>query len=64
MDLFAMVHLPIKVGKAMRIPDAKKAVDDEWQAHERKKTWNVSKVRPKAEVIADAEKKEHECAPW
>ena len=41
----------------MRIPAAKKAVDDEWNAHEQKNTWNVNKVRPKAEVIAEAEKK-------
>ena len=57
MDQFALVHTPIQIGKAMRIPKAKKAVDDEWEAHEQKKTWNVSKVRPKAEVIAEAEKK-------
>merc|ERR1711954_477641 len=56
-DQFALVHTPIQIGKAMRIPDAKKAVDDEWNAHEQKKTWNVNKVRPKAEVIAEAEKK-------
>ena len=52
-----MVHTPIQIGKAMRIPSARKAVDDEWQAHEQKKTWNINKVRPKAEVIAEAEKK-------
>ena len=56
-DQFALVHTPIQIGKAMRIPDAKKAVDDEWSAREQKKTWNMDKVRPKAEVIAEAEKK-------
>ena len=35
---FALVHTPIQIGKAMRIPDAKKAVDDEWSGHERKYT--------------------------
>ena len=57
MNQFALVHTPIQIGKAMRIPEAKKAVDDEWNAHEVKKTWNINKVRPKAEVIAEAEKK-------
>ena len=56
-EQFALVHTPIQIGKAMRIPDARKAVDDEWQAHEQKRTWNINKVRPKAEVIAEAEKK-------
>ena len=41
----------------MKIPDAKKAVDAEWMAHHHKKTRNVDRVRPKAEVIAEAQKK-------
>ena len=36
-DLFALVHTPIPIGKAMRIPEAKKAVDDEWHSQELKK---------------------------
>ena len=40
----------------MKIPDAKKAVDAEWLAHHQKKPWNVNRVRPKAEVIAEAQK--------
>ena len=55
-EQMAMVHLPIPINKAMKIPDAKKAVDAEWLAHHQKKTWNVNKVRPKAEVIAEAQK--------
>ena len=52
----ALVHLPIPIEKAMRIPEAKKAVDAEWTAHDQKKTWNVERVRPRAEVIAEAQK--------
>ena len=56
-DLLALVHLPIPIGKAMKIPEAKKAVDGEWSSHVQKKTWNVDRVRPKAEVITEAQKK-------
>ena len=55
-DLFALVHTPIPIGKAMRIPEAKKAIDEEWHSQENKTTWNTKKVRPKAEVIAEAER--------
>ena len=53
-DQMVMVHLPIPIGKAMKIPDAKKAIDAEWAAHAQKKTWNLERVRPRAEVIAEA----------
>ena len=49
-----MVHMPIPIHKANKIPAAKAAVDAEWRAHMDKKTWDVSKVRPKTEVIAEA----------
>ena len=52
-----MVHMPIPINKANKIPDAKTAVDAEWQAHMDKKTWDVTKVRPKAEVIAETSAK-------
>ena len=54
LEQYAMVHMPIPIQKANKIPAAKAAVDAEWQAHMDKKTWDVSKVRPKAEVIAEA----------
>ena len=56
LEQYAMVHMPIPT-KANKIPDAKAAVDAEWQAHMDKKTWDVTKVRPKAEVIAEANEK-------
>ena len=53
-----MVHLPIPIAKALKIPEAKKAVDAEWAAHVQKKTSNVDRVRSKAEVIEEARKKQ------
>ena len=53
----ALVHLPISIDKAMKITEAKKAVDAEWAAHAQKKTWNAERVRPRAEVIAEAHRK-------
>ena len=55
-EQYAMVHMPISIAKAKKIPAAKAAVDAEWQAH-MDKTWDVAKVRPKAEVIAEAQAK-------
>ena len=46
-EWFALVHTPVPIPKALTIPDAKKALD---------KAWDVSKVRPKAEVIAQAKR--------
>ena len=56
-EQYAMVHMPIPFAKAQKIPAAKAAVDAEWQAHMDKKTWDVTKVRPKLEVIAEAQAK-------
>ena len=49
--------MPISIDKAMKIPDAKKALDAEWTTHGLKKTWNVDRVRPRAKVIAEAKRK-------
>ena len=56
LDQMAMVHLPIPIGKALKIPEAKKAVDTEWAAHVQKKTRDLDRVRPKEEVIAETQK--------
>ena len=55
---FAMVHLPVPMEKAMRIPKAKEAVDKEWNAlaNPKRPAWDLSKVKPRAEVIAQANK--------
>ena len=36
-EFYALIHAPIKMDKAMKIPDAKKAVDAEWTKLEQKK---------------------------
>ena len=40
----------------MRIPEAKTVVDKEWNKLEKLLAWDHKKVRPKAEVIQQAEK--------
>ena len=53
-EQYAMVHMPIPINQANKIPAAKAAVDAEWHAHMERKTWDVTKVRPTADVIAEA----------
>ena len=50
----AMVHTPIPMGQAMRIPAAKAAVEKEWKKLEDKNAWMLDTVKPRAEVIRDA----------
>jgi len=49
-----MVHTPVDIKKALQIPDARKALDAEWAKLVKRGAWDVRKVRPKAEVIAEA----------
>ena len=42
--------------EAMKIPDAKAAVDKEWKKLETIPAWHVRKVKSKKEVIKDAQK--------
>ena len=41
-----LVHTSVPMKKAMTIPNAKKAVDGEWDKLA-KRAWNVSSVKPK-----------------
>ena len=41
----------------MKIPDAKAAVDKEWEKLEKISAWNLTKVRSKKEVIEEARNK-------
>ena len=50
-----LVHKFIPVPQAMKIPDAKAAVDKEWKKLETIPAWQLEKVR-KNEVIAEARK--------
>ena len=40
--------------QAMKIPEAKAAVDKEWEKLENMSAWNLTKVRGKSEVIDEA----------
>ena len=42
--------------QALKIPDAKAAVDKEWEKLEKILAWDLTKVRSKKEVIAEARK--------
>ena len=43
-EWFAMVHLPISMKQAMQFPNAKKAVDKEWDTLPRITAWDVTKL--------------------
>ena len=55
-EYFAMVHLPIPMKKAMNIPKAKQAVDKEWDALQQLEAWDLKGMKPKSQVIAEADK--------
>ena len=55
-EQFAMVHLPIPMKKAMQIPKAKDAVTKEWDALEKIEAWDLKGMKPKSQVIAEANK--------
>ena len=50
------VHKFIPMPQAMKIPDAKAAVDKDWKKLETIPAWDVSKVKSKKEVIKEAQK--------
>lgn len=53
-DWHAMVHQPIPIPKAMRIPKAKEAVDAEWSKLENKRAWDLDSVRERQDVKDEA----------
>ena len=55
-EWYALVHTPVPIPKAMLIPEAKAGLEKEWNKLEVKKAWNIDKVKPKAEVIAQAKR--------
>ena len=56
MSYFDLAHKPFPILQAIRIPDAKAAVDKEWEKLERLPAWQVTKVKSKKEVIEKAHK--------
>ena len=55
-EWFGVVHAPIPIPKALKIPEGRKALKAEWGKLEKKTALDVSRVRPKAQVIAEAKK--------
>ena len=49
-----LVHIFIPMHQALKIPEAKAAVDKEWEKLEKFSAWNLTKVRSKKEVIDEA----------
>ena len=52
-----MVHAPVPIKKALQMPEAKKALDDEWDKLLRKGTWKLDAVREKGDVIEESRRK-------
>ena len=52
-----LVHKFIPMPLAMTIPEAKAAMDQEWEKVEKIPAWDLTKVRSKSEVIDEARKK-------
>ena len=55
-EWMAMVHTPVKMSDAMKIPKAKEALDNEWDKLGIKNAWDLKTVRPRQQVIKDAKK--------
>ena len=53
---YNLVHKFVPMPQAMKIPDAKAAVDKEWKKLETTLAWDVRKVKSKREVIKEAQK--------
>ena len=51
---YNLVHKFIPMPQAMKIPSAKAAVDKKWEKLEKISAWNLTKVKSKKEVIAEA----------
>ena len=57
-EWFGLVHTPIDIPKALTIPEARAALEKEWAklVNPKRPAWDVTRVRPKAEVIAESER--------
>ena len=50
-----IVHKPIPILQAMKIPDVKAQVDREWEKLEKLPAWQVTKVKSKKEAVGKAQ---------
>ena len=58
-----MVHKIIPILQAMKMPDAKAAVDKTWEKLEKMPTWQLDKVKSKRDVILEAQKEKKKSPP-
>ena len=56
-EWYACVHTPLPISKALDIPEAKDALGTEWGKLEKKTAWDVSRVRPRQDVINESNRK-------
>ena len=56
MTHYNLVHKYIPMPQAMKIPDAKAAVDKEWEKLVTTPAWQLGKVKSKKEVILGAQR--------
>ena len=57
MTHYNLVHKFIPMPQAMKIPEAKAAMDKEWEKPEKIPAWQLAKVRNKKEVIDESRNK-------
>ena len=53
-DWFGLLHTPIPIPKALKVPAAREALHSEWAKLEGKHAWDVKAVRLKAQVTKEA----------
>ena len=53
---YNLVHKFIPMPQVMKIPDAKAALDKEWEKLEKSPAWNLDKMKSKKDVILEAQK--------
>ena len=58
MTCYNVVHKFILLPQAMKIPDAKVAVDKEWKKLETTPAWHLEKVKSKKDVMLEAQREE------
>ena len=51
---YGLVHKLVSIQEALKIPDAKAAVDKQWEKLKNIPAWDVKKVRSKSEVVRQA----------
>ena len=60
MNHYNLVHKFIPMPQAMKLPDAKAAVDKEWKKLETIPAWKLERVRNEKEVILEAHRDKKE----